>query len=280
MMAAGLLMMTYAQAQTLEWSITAMDGSRTGVVASSAENVPEAMGRMKGKTYIAPNGKQFKKGVTPKVAAMMLAVQDEMAPVKTVIGHSAKEMVKKSPESELSNWTVDTFMELAKDKFGKHVDAGIVNLGGIRVNMPGGDILLDDILSMFPFNNTVCLVSMKGNVLRGILEQMAAHSFQAVGGMRIVAQNGKLVSVEVAGAPLDDERVYNIATISFLLNGGDGFSLAKDAVEVLQTKEYVRDLIVPYIKRLEAAGKIVDASMDGRVRILDSEGNPMPVVEL
>ena len=38
----------------IEWSRTRMDGSRTGCVTPSADNVPEALGRVKGKTYFAP----------------------------------------------------------------------------------------------------------------------------------------------------------------------------------------------------------------------------------
>jgi 2',3'-cyclic-nucleotide 2'-phosphodiesterase (5'-nucleotidase family) len=36
---------------------------------------------------------------------------------------------------------------------GKKVHVGVGNFGGIRIDMPKGDIILDDMLSMFPFKN-------------------------------------------------------------------------------------------------------------------------------
>ena len=55
------------------------------------------------------------------------------------------------PESALSNWFVDILMAKVEKLSGKKVDIGIANFGGIRVDMPQGDIILDDMLSMFPF---------------------------------------------------------------------------------------------------------------------------------
>lgn len=51
-----------AQKRTIIWTMDPVDGHRTGVVASNASNVEEAMGTVKGHTYYAPNGKKFRKG--------------------------------------------------------------------------------------------------------------------------------------------------------------------------------------------------------------------------
>ena len=92
--------------------------------------------------------------------------------------------------------------------------------------------LLDDMLSMFPFKNQLAYVEHTGKQIRAILEEMAARRFQVLGGVRVVADDGKLVSVEIDGEPLDDEKIYGMATISFLLTGGDGLKLEENAVSV------------------------------------------------
>ena len=159
-----------------------MNNSRTGCRAAAADNVSEALGTMRGKVYVAPNGRKFRRGSTPVVAGILLAAQPRMARLKEVIATSTREMVRDYPESELTNWFVDELMRAVADSTGRAVDVGIVNFGGIRVDMPAGNVTLDDIQSMFPFKNKPCYVAMPGSELQEILQNMAATRFQVLGG--------------------------------------------------------------------------------------------------
>ena len=254
----------------IEWSRTSMDGSRTGCVTPSADNVPEALGRMKGKTYFAPCGKTYKGGTAAAVASVVLDAQPVMAQVKEVVGHSPEAMILAEPESALSNLFVDRIMAAVEEKSGRHVDAGIGNFGGIRVDMPQGDILLDDLLSMFPFKNSIVYVALKGKDLRNILEQMAATRVQVLGGVRIEVSDGRLVSATIDGQPIDDGKIYGVATISFLLDGGDNLHVGRNAVEILQYDDIdIIDIMLEYVRNETAAGRDIVYHTDGRVKILD-----------
>lgn len=251
------------------WKRTPMNGSRTGCKAATVDNVTEALGRFEGKKYIAPNGRVFSKGITPKIAKLLLAAQPKMAEVKEVIAYAPKAMIRKYPESEITNWFVDFIMDIVQEKSGKHVDLGILNFGGVRIDMPQGDVTLDDIMSMFPFKNNICYVALKGKDVRVILEDMAATTFQILGGVKCVARDGKLVSATINGEPLNDEKVYGVATISFLLNGGDGISVAKNAVELKIFDDYVLDVVLPYVRGLGEKNIPIEYQVDGRVNILN-----------
>ena len=144
---------------------------------------------------------------------------------------------------------------------------GVLNFGGIRADMPEGDVILDDMKSMFPFKNQVVYLEMKGSEIRKILEQMAQRRFQVLGGVRVVAEGGKLVSVEVAGAPIDDEKVYGVATISFLLHGGDGLSLADSALIVDNLGVDIIEAIMAHVYAEKSAGRPLTAELDGRVTV-------------
>lgn len=251
----------------VKWKKTEMDGSRTGVVLSGADNVETSMGAVKGRKYYAPNGRIYRNGAVPKVAKVMIDVQKDMAEVKQVVAFSPEKMVSHAPESALSDWFVDILMDKCAEITGKKVDAGFANFGGIRVDMPEGDVLLDDIMSMFPFRNRLCYLELKGSDIRVILEQMASTGWQVVGGVRCVACDGRLVSAEIGGKPLDDDAVYGVTTVDFLLNGGDGFFIAKNALSCTVLDKYVIDVVLPYVKSLTAAGKPVEYKTDGRVKI-------------
>ena len=253
--------------QEYEWRAVPMDGSRTGCVSPSKDNVAEAVGTFKGRKYIAPDGTVYKaRSAAAKTARIVLDAQPKMARVKDVIGYSTEAMSAQYPESALSDWFIDILMKKTEGLAGKKVHIGVTNFGGIRIDMPQGDIILDDMLSMFPFKNYLAYVEHTGKQIRNILESMAADRFQVLGGVRVVAEDGKLVSVEIDGEPLDDEKVYGLATISFLLGGGDGLALDRDAVSVTVFEDVaIIDAVLEHVNAETAAGRPIEYKADGRV---------------
>ena len=231
-----------------------------------ADNVSQALGVVESGNYTAPNGKVFKKkSATSKTAQIVIAAQPVMAKVKEVVGYSPEAMSKRYPESKLSNWAVDIIMDQVQKVAGKPVHMGVLNFGGIRANMPQGDVILDDMQSMFPFRNQIVYLEIKGSEVRKILEDMAARHFQVLGGVRVVAEGGQLVSAEVGGAPIDDEKIYGVASISFLLRGGDGLSLEESALSVQHYDIDIIDAIMNHVNAEKAAGRPLTAELDGRV---------------
>lgn len=257
-----------AQEVSIDWRTVPMDGSRTGVKASNADNVEDAMGVVRGRKYYAPNGRIFRKGTTSKVAKILIGVQPEMSEVKSVIGYSTRVMVRKAPECELFDWFIDELMRAVQDSTGKKVDIGFANKGGVRVDMPEGAVMLDDIMSMFPFRNRLCYLSLRGRDVRVILSQMASNGWQIVGGCRCVVEDGHLKSVTVNGEPLDDDRLYGVATIDFMLNGGDGYFIEKNNEEKIFCNGYIMDTMVAYVKQLTAKGQPIEYATDGRIQMI------------
>ena len=260
-----------AQERTITWTTDPVDGHRTGVVASNASNVEEAMGTVKGCTYYAPNGKKFRKGTVKDVAKIMLDAQPAMAKVKAVIGHSTRTMVRTYPECEIYDWYIDELMHATADSTGKKIDIGFANRGGVRIDMPAGEILYDDIMSMFPFRNNLCYVALRGRDVKVILNQMASTTFQIVGGIKIVAKNGKIVSATINGEPIDDDRIYGVATLNFMLDGGDGYKVAKNAEKVIRCNGYLYDTMLAYVQNLTAAGKSIEYQNQHWITILKED---------
>ena len=67
---------------------------------------------------------------------------------------------------------------------------------------------------------------------------------------------------------MDDEKVYGVVTNSFLLHGGDGLYLAKDAITVQDLGVLVSDVMLNFVKSETAAGRPLTGSVDGRVVII------------
>ena len=266
-----LALVSCSQGPRMEWKRVIMDGSRTGVVAVNAENIDTALGSFED-DYVAPNGRHFVDGATPEMAAMLMEVQPKMAYLKEVVGHSARQMMnlRTEPDLPLADFVADALFAKGTDYFGKPMDFAIINYGGIRIPMPEGAVILDDIEAMFPFKNYMCYAAVRGNNLQRLLEQLAkTQAFQAVSGCRVKVKDHELVEAEVGGAPIDPKRLYNVVTIDFLLSGGDQIAIGALAEDVILTPVLVRDVMLDYIKSLEAEGKLIDVEKDGRVVMED-----------
>lgn len=257
-------------AQEYKWSYAEVDGSRTGCTTPSKDNIALSIGTFEGSTYVAPNGTKHKKSTAAaKTAKVVLDAQPKMARVKDVVAYSTEFMDKGFPESPLSNWLIDILIAKTENLAGKPVHMGVTNFGGIRADMPQGEVILDDLLSMFPFKNYLVYLEHKGSTIRGWLEEMAEKYVQVLGGVRVVIKDRKLVSVEINGEPLDDDKVYGVTTVSFLLEGGDGLFLAKDALSMTEYKDVdVIDAVLEHVYAETAAGRPIEYKTDGRVTII------------
>ena len=120
-------------------------------------------------------------------------------------------------------------------------DMAITNGGGIRASIEAGDITYEDILTVLPFGNFVVVKKLTGaQVLQVLEESVAAYPEPAGGFMQVsglafwfdpsMPAGSRVVEVTVNGEPLDEERVYTVATNDFLADGGDGSSLGLGAV--------------------------------------------------
>lgn len=254
-------------AQEYSWSTVPMDGSRVGASIPNRDNVDEALGTIRFIKYRAPNGKKYR-GMVADVAKLMIEAQPALYLVKEKIGYADHDMLLSGPECELSNMIVDCIMSVAERETGRKVDVGLSNFGGIRTEIHKGDVILDHVVSMLPFKNYVCYVALKGSDLRLLFEQLASVKMEVVGGVNLVVEDGRLASAEINGEPLDDDKVYGLATIDFLLNGGDHIFASRNAQELIQTEVLVRDAVLPFIKELTDEGKPVGYKVDGRVKIL------------
>ena len=250
----------------ITWEKYHVDGHLTGVTAPSADNVPQALGTVaEDGTYTAPNGTVFTDGVTPAVAKRLIEAQPAMAEVKEVIAFSTRFMSSHAPESELSNFIVDLVRTETERITRRKTDVAVINFGGIRTDMPEGDVLLDDIRSMFPFNNKLVWVELPGTALQRLMEEIAQYGPQCVSGVKMVINDHKLESVEVGGKPIDPKKKYGVATVDFLLDGGDNIHVGQGATKLVTTDAVNGPVIENYIRNLTAAGKAIEYQTDGRV---------------
>jgi 2',3'-cyclic-nucleotide 2'-phosphodiesterase (5'-nucleotidase family) len=114
-------------------------------------------------------------------------------------------------------------------------DFALINAGGIRATIDEGPITRGEVLTSFPFGNSIVEITLSGDdlwrVLEGIVSGVNEFNGEEVTSFLQVSRgikieynpennNGsKLVSVTVGGEALDREAEYNIVTLDFLAGG-------------------------------------------------------------
>jgi len=139
------------------------------------------------------------------------------------------------------------------------------------VDVPKGPITNDVMVSMFPFSNHLCYVALKGTDLRNIFEQFASNGRpEAVGGVKFVIDDNRIAQLLVGGETLDTTKVYGVATIDFLLDGGDNLAVAKNAKQLIILDEVMYDVQNAAVLEKAARGESIDYDIDSRVEIINS----------
>ena len=211
----------------------------------------------------------YESSVVYEVDKIIANHQEQIAPLMEILVYSDGEIVSKQPESALSNLAADVLLHFSKE-FVKndYPTLSITNYGGIRSNFPSGAVRLYDVYSTFPFNNSLVVAELSGKEVRKLMEQFASREkFEALGGVEIVVRKKVLEKCLIGGEPLDDNKMYNVATIDFLLDGGDRFNIGKNAENIYRTGIVIRDAVEKYLRALNDAGSTLKKKGDGRVKI-------------
>ena len=190
------------------------------------------------------------------------AVDSVMAPVlgKSLVGMSAGR-----PESLLSNWAADVLVEFSDFLDGKKADMGLVNVGGLRNNMPKGTIRRGDIILISPFDNRLAIAQLKGSDLMGLFQDIAAVRGEGVSHeVKLeITSDGKLLDAKLNGKTIDPERIYRIATLDYLAEGNDKMYSLKKAVKLDVSNLFTRDCMMNSIQQ----HKTINSSIEGRIVI-------------
>ena len=191
------------------------------------------------------------------------------------IGYCPTGLMRGYPVAPMSSWAVDAFMEYAQnwidttsrtdiDKNTK-IDFALMNFGGIRTEMPKGNVSKYDILSIFPFDNYLVIEEMDGDKVRMLMEFFAKTRGQVLSNVMLHIDGDSVKECLIGGKPIDDNRKYVVATIDFLYQGGDNLYPLKYSNWVVETRKKMMDIFIEYIQNLTAQGKKIEKSSDNRL---------------
>lgn len=196
------------------------------------------------------------------IAPYKVSVDSVMSPV---LGMSRVAMNPNRPESLLSNWAADVMVEGSTATGLPAADMGLVNIGGLRNNMPKGIVRKGDVILISPFENSLVVLEMKGKDLLNLMQNIAAVGGEGVSSSvrLVISKDGKLISATINGEKISHKRTYTVATLDYLAEGNDKMYALKKAKKRHEIGLKTRDVMIESIIK----HRIIDAKMEGRIAI-------------
>ena len=225
-------------------------------------------------------------------AAVELTINDS---VETDSNVRQIRMIRRA-ETNLGDFCADAF------RIQSGADIAIMGGGGIRTSINAGNIKLRDILSVFPFGNSLCVLEVTGRQILDALD-WGSHAvpgefggFMQTSGLTYEVhsyvessctadENGmfsgvkgerRVKNVLVNGEPIDPEKTYTMAGNNYwLLSNGDGFTMFDGAPVLQNCVKIDNQTLIDYIT--ESLGGVIGEEYEdpyGQGRIVIVEEKP------
>lgn len=189
----------------------------------------------------------------------------------------------RTQETNLGDFSADAYKHTAETYVAENgldmtIDGAVQNGGGIRATIEAGDISMDTLYTVFPYGNTISIVTVSGAELLEALEASCSACPEALGGFPQVsgikftldtsvpyeqgaqypdstyyapANPGSRVTIEtVGGKKFDMNATYNIAVNNFMADGGDTYYVFTKASKVIDTGVVDAEGLISYVNSL------------------------------
>lgn len=257
---------------------------------------------------------QYDETVKALVAEDVAEVAEAYSKVfaKTEVHLEGTKQIVRSQETNLGDFTADAYLYTAQKyadehELGVNIDCAISNGGGIRVSVEPGDISMDTLVTIFPFGNNVCLVTITGEQLLEVLEASTFCTPETIGGFPQVAgieykldvsvpyENGeqypdstyyapakpgsRVTIKSVNGKAFDPKAEYTVAVNNFQAEGGDTYYQFTKNSYFCDTEILDCDALIEYVNSLGGVIGEQYKEPQGRIEIVGTAPEVKPEEE-
>jgi 5'-nucleotidase len=218
------------------------------------------------------------RGQAPEVKALVDRYAAAIAPVASrVIGRLSAPAPRDEDdwESAASDLIADSMLAATRAPEMGGAKLALVNVTGVRVSLPAGDIRYGEAFAMMPFGNNLVVMTLTGAQLKTVLEQQFGGKPRASGRPAALAPSqgftytvdlvrpagDRVVAMTLDGKPVGPAGRYRVAVNNYLASGGDGLSGFTAGTDVIDKGIIDLDALVAWI----AAGQ--EPPNPNRVRV-------------
>ena len=135
----------------------------------------------------------------------------------------------------------------------KNIDLCLLNFGGIRAILPKGNVSSRTAFEIMPFENSMVVMALKGEqILEMTSYIIKVQKAQPLSGMTFtIAKDKTAKDILIQGKPLDNTKIYYVATNDYLANGGDNMTFFAKSIQKYDLNYKLRNVLIDYFKQVD-----------------------------
>ena len=201
-------------------------------------------------------------------------IEDIIAPYKVNLDKTMNKVLSFSVDTysknngdyntAVGNMMADAVFELTSPLFrnrtGKNIDMVLLNHGGIRANLPKGNITTKTAYSLMPFENSVVVTALKGSVILEMTNYLKSFKkAHPISGLELVLNaDNSYRKILVGGKSVESEKTYYVATNDYLYKGGDRMDFFKKSDTLYDLNYKIRNVLLDYFSKNDTLSPTID----------------------
>lgn len=134
---------------------------------------------------------------------------------------------------------------------GKKIDVCVLNSGGIRRTFTKGDLTVQSMYELMPFENSAVVITLTGQKFLDMVNYLKADKrLHPISGFTFKVY-GEEPEIVIGGEPFNINKTYTVLTNDYLEKGGDKMNFFKDAVKSESLNAKMRDMYIEYFKGID-----------------------------
>lgn len=158
-----------------------------------------------------------------------------------VVTLAPTDFINQRPSGNLGNLVADVVLSRGKQHAGGLPVVCLINFGGLRAPISKGNVTLGDLFKVMPFDNQLVVVKMPAHAMDDIVAYLRKSGGEPIAGFSV---RGNEV-VDANGKPWGKTDFW-VVTSDYLMNGGDKMVFFEKKIEVVQTGELFRDVLIQF----------------------------------
>lgn len=198
--------------------------------------------------------------LNPAVEEIMAEDTKLVAPLIYEVINEAAVNITRDPDANGES----TLYDLATDAMrnGQDSDVAFLNEDALREDLEEGPVMTGMLYTIEPFSDQIYTISMTGQEIRDVLEQqwqrnVATDNLLQISGFSCtfdtsLPAGSRITGITIDGSPMDMNATYTVALTSYLVEGGDGYTVftkgervANGPIDVDQFIGFLQELPAP-----------------------------------
>ena len=182
----------------------------------------------------------------------------------------------------LGNLTTDYMLELGNNYFKinslqlkpnpnnieQYCDFAVLNNGSLRNGLSPGNISLGDIFEAMPYENILVIIQLTGAQTDSLFQHIATKNGAYLANASCTINNNKAENIVINGSRFDSRKYYIVAINDYMLVGGDGFSICKQAKSIWNTGITVREALIQGLQNEYNSTKRINPRSQPRIKLM------------